>query len=69
VHFDLCLENWSRMRTNKYTKMLRSWWGRSLAGAFIGGLLVAFSGIEEPAWFFAGMAVGALALYILGRLE
>ncbi len=57
------------MRTNKYTKMLRSWWGRSLAGAFIGGLLVAFSGIEEPAWFFAGMAVGALALYILGRLE
>lgn len=56
-------------KSNRYVRMLRSWWGRSLAGAFIGGLVVAFAGIEEPAWFLVGMAVGALALYAVGRLE
>jgi hypothetical protein len=49
--------------------MLRRWWGRSLAGAFIGGLVVAFAGIDQPGWFLVGMAVGALALYAAGRLE
>ena len=57
------------MRINKYTKWLRSWWGRSLAGAFVGGLLVAFAGINEPGWFVVGMILGALALYFLGRLQ
>ena len=56
-------------KSNKYVRILRSWWGRSLAGAFIGGLVVAFAGIEEPAWFLVGMFVGALALYAVGRLE
>lgn len=56
-------------KSNKYVKMLRSWWGRSLAGAFIGGLVVAFAGIDEPVWFFAGMAAGALILYVVGRIE
>ena len=49
--------------------MLQSWWGRSLAGAFIGGLLVAFSGIESPVVFLFGMLAGALLLFFLGRLE
>ena len=57
------------MRINKYTKWLRTWWGRLLAGAFVGGLLVAFAGINEPSWFLVGMAVGALAMYFLGRLQ
>jgi hypothetical protein len=56
-------------KSNKYVRILRSWWGRSLAGAFIGGLVVAFAGIEEPAWFLVGMFVGALALYVVGRIE
>ena len=55
------------MRSIQWKKMLQSWWGRSLAGAFIGALLVAFSGVQEPAAFIAGMVVGALALYFLGR--
>jgi hypothetical protein len=57
------------MQANKFTKYLRTWWGRSLAGAFVGGLLVAFSGIDDPAWFLAVMAAGALVMYFLGRLE
>lgn len=56
-------------RNNRYARMLRSWWGRSLAGAFIGGLLVAWSGVDNPLIFFAGMAVGALVLFFLGRLQ
>jgi hypothetical protein len=55
-------------RTN-WKKIIRSWWGRSLAGAFIGGLLVAFSGLDQPVVFVLGMLVGALALYLLGRWE
>ena len=55
------------MRNIQWKKMLQSWWGRSLAGAFIGGLLVAFSGVQEPAWFIGGMVAGALALFFLGR--
>lgn len=51
-----------------WKKWLRSWWGRSLVGAFIGGLLVAFSGLHDPAPFVWGMALGALALFFLGRL-
>jgi len=49
--------------------MVRSWWGRLLIGAFIGGLLVAFSGIDEPIWFIGGMLAGAAALYFLGMWE
>jgi hypothetical protein len=57
------------MRKLSWKKMLQSWWGRCIAGAFLGGLLVAFSGVNEPAFFLIGMAVGALALFLLGRLE
>ena len=49
--------------------MLRSWWGRSLAGAFIGALLVALSRLDQPAAFLIGMLAGAVALYFLGRWE
>jgi hypothetical protein len=52
-----------------WKRIIRSWWGRSLAGAFIGGLLVAFSGLDQPAVFILGMLAGAVALYLLGRLE
>jgi len=31
--------------------------------------LVAFSGVNEPAIFLIGMAAGAIALFLLGRLE
>lgn len=54
---------------NRYARWLRSWWGRSLFGAFIGALLVAFSGIEDPLFFLGGMVIGALVLFYLGRLH
>lgn len=57
------------MRPINWTKLAQSWWGRSLMGAAIGGLLVAFSGIEDPVIFALGMAGGALALFFLGRLQ
>lgn len=56
-------------RNNRYVKLIRSWWGRSLAGAFLGGLLVAWSGVDDPLVFFVGMGVGALGLFFLGRLK
>ncbi len=49
--------------------MLQSWWGRSIAGAFLGGLLVAFSGVDDPSIFLIGMVAGAVALFLLGRLQ
>ena len=52
-----------------WKKMLQSWWGRSLAGAFIGALLVSFSGLNDPGWFIVGMLAGAVALFALGRLQ
>jgi len=57
------------MQRISWQKIIRSWWGRSLAGAFIGGLLVAFSGIEQPVAFLGGMIVGAVVLFFLGRWE
>ena len=50
-------------------KIIRSWWGRSIAGAFLGGLLVAFANINTPGVFLFGMAAGAIALFLLGRLQ
>ncbi len=40
-----------------------------LIGAAIGGFIVAFVGIQEPAIFVMGMIVGAALLFFLGRLE
>ena len=54
---------------SRYSRWLRSWWGRSLFGAFVGALLVAFSGIENPLAFLIGIVAGALLLFFLGRLE
>jgi len=56
------------MRNLSWKKWLRSWWGRLLVGAFIGGLLVAFSGLNDPVAFVWGMVLGALAMFFLGRL-
>jgi hypothetical protein len=56
-------------RNNRYARMIRSWWGRSLFGGFIGGLLMAWSGVEDPLFFFGGIVVGALVMFFLGRLE
>ena len=52
-----------------WKKMLQSWWGRSIAGAFLGGLLIDFSGVDDPSIFLFGMVAGAVALFLLGRLE
>jgi hypothetical protein len=57
------------MRTIDWKRLVKSWWGRSLMGAFIGGLLVAFSGIQDGTVFLGGMIAGALVLFFLGRLE
>ena len=50
-------------------KIFRSWWGRSIAGAFLGGLLVAFANINSGPVFLIGMAAGAVTLFLLGRLQ
>lgn len=50
-------------------KFFQTGWGRALAGAFVGGLLVAFSGISEPLVFLIGMLAGAVALFVLGLWE
>jgi hypothetical protein len=47
--------------------MARSWWGRLLIGAFIGGLLVTFSGIDDALIFFGGMILGGLVIFLLGE--
>jgi hypothetical protein len=57
------------MRKLTWDKIIRSWWGRSIAGAFIGGLLVAFANVNSPGIFLLGMAIGAVALFLLGRLQ
>jgi hypothetical protein len=57
------------MRKLSWSKFIRSGVGRTLAGAFLGALLVAFSGIESPVAFLVGMLAGAVVLYILGRWE
>jgi hypothetical protein len=57
------------MRKITWEKIIRSWWGRSLAGAFIGGLLVAFANVNTPAIFVLGMIAGAVTLFLLGRLR
>jgi hypothetical protein len=57
------------MRSISWKKIARSWWGRMLIGAFIGGLLVAFANIREPVMFIGGMFVGAFAMYFLGMWE
>jgi hypothetical protein len=55
--------------SSRFARILRSWWGRSLAGAFIGALLMGWVGIEDPIFFFSGVILGALVLFFLGRLE
>lgn len=57
------------MRKSNWSKIITSWWARILAGAFVGGLLVVFAGVQDPTIFILGMIVGALALFFLGRLE
>ncbi len=57
------------MHTIQWKKIARTWWGRMLVGAFIGGLLVAFSNIQDPAWFIGGIIAGAFAMYFLGLWE
>ena len=52
-----------------WKKIVQSWWGRMLIGAFIGGFCVAFVGVQEPAIFFLAMIIGAAALFFLGRLQ
>lgn len=55
------------MRTLDWKRMARSWWGRLLIGAFIGGLLVTFSGIDDALIFFGGMILGGLIIFLLGE--
>lgn len=57
------------MLNSLWKRFVRSWWGRMLIGAAIGGFIVAFVGIQEPAIFVMGMIVGAALLFFLGRLE
>ncbi len=57
------------MLNTLWKNFVRSWWGRMLIGAFIGGFTVAFVGVQEPAIFLLAMVIGAVALYFLGRLQ
>lgn len=55
------------MRTIDWKRMARSWWGRLLIGAFIGGIVVAFANIDSALIFVGGMIVGALVVFLLGE--
>ncbi len=57
------------MLNSLWKKFSRSWWGRMLIGAVIGGFIVAFVGIQEPSIFVMGMIAGAALLFFLGRLQ
>ncbi len=57
------------MRKIQWGKILRSWWGRMILGAFIGGIFMAWVSIEDPRLMFVGMVIGAGALFFLGRLQ
>ena len=57
------------MRKFSWMKIVRSWWGRIIIGAFIGGVLMAWMTIQDPALIFVGMAIGAVTLFFLGRLQ
>jgi hypothetical protein len=56
------------MRKFSWSKIARSWWGRIIMGAFIGGVLMAWVSIQDPSLIFVGMVIGAAALFFLGRL-
>jgi hypothetical protein len=49
--------------------MARSWWGRLLIGAFIGGLVTSWASIDNATVFIGGMVVGALVVFFLGQWE
>lgn len=57
------------MGTVDWKKLARSWWGRLLIGAFIGGMVTAFANIDSGVIFVGGMVVGAVAVYLLGMWE
>lgn len=54
---------------DRLKKLARTWWGRLLFGAFLGGMLVAFSNVDNPTIFIIGMIVGAVVVYFLGQWE
>ena len=57
------------MRKISWGKIIRSWWGRMLIGAFIGAFTVAFVGVQEPAIVLIAMIVGAVGVFFLGTLK
>jgi hypothetical protein len=57
------------MLNSLWKKFTRSWWGRTVIGALIGGFVVAFVGVQDPAIFVMGMIIGAALLFFLGRLQ
>jgi len=43
--------------------------GKTVLGAGIGGLVVAFANVQDPVVFFAGMALGVVAVFALGQIR
>jgi hypothetical protein len=52
-----------------FQRVVRSLPGQIVLGAIIGGLLIAFAGIQDPWWFLGGMLAGAIAVVMLARVE
>lgn len=52
-----------------FQRFVRAIPGQITIGAAIGGLLIAFAGIQDPWWFFGGMLTGAIAVVLLARWE
>ncbi len=57
------------MLNSLWKKVSRSWWGRIVIGALIGGFIVAFVGVQDPVIFVVGMILGAGLVFFLGRLQ
>lgn len=56
------------MLNTLWKKFVRSWWGRMIIGALIGVFAVGMVN-PEPAFLLGAMIVGAVGVYLLGRLK
>lgn len=50
-------------------RFLSSPLGKIILGAGLGGLVIAFANIQDPAMFVGGMVVGVVIVFALGQLR
>ena len=53
----------------RFGRFITSPLGKLILGAGLGGLIVAFANIQDPVVFFAGMVIGVVVVFALGRIR